>query len=96
MPSIFPNSTSFDESGINVLPSAAVIFRSGSKVLKIDVTNVSKPLNTDNTTINAMVPTATPVTETAEITFIAFRDFFANKYLFAMYNESFTIITFLR
>jgi len=43
-----------------------------------------------------MVPTATPATETAEIIFIAFRDFFANRYLFAMYNESFTILTFWR
>jgi len=31
-----------------------------------------------------MVPTATPATETVEIIFIAFLDFFANKYLFAM------------
>ena len=46
--------------------------------------------------INAIVPTATPVTDTAEITFIAFRDFFANRYLFAMYMESFTYLIFLQ
>jgi hypothetical protein len=28
--------------------------------------------------------------------FIAFRDFFANRYLFAMYNDSFTILFFWR
>jgi len=44
--------------------------------------------------ISAIVPTATPATETAEIMFMAFRDFFANRYLFAMYNESFTDLIF--
>lgn len=46
--------------------------------------------------IKAIVPTATPATDTVEITFIAFRDFFANRYLFAIYNESFTYIIFLQ
>jgi len=41
-----------------------------------------------------MVPTATPATETEEIMFIAFRDFLANRYLFAIYNESFTFLIF--
>ena len=44
--------------------------------------------------IRAMVPTETPATETAEIMFIAFRDFFAKRYLFAMYRESFTFYLF--
>jgi len=64
--------------------------------LKIALTIVSRPLNTDKIIISAIVPTATPATETAEIIFMAFRDFFANRYLFAMYNESFTILTFWR
>ncbi len=71
-------------SGVKVFPLAAVILRSGSNVLKIDVTISSRPLNTDNMIISAMVPTATPATDTPDITFIALRDFFANKYLFAM------------
>ena len=65
---------------------------SGSKVLNIALTIVSSPLKTDRIIIRAIVPTATPATETAEIMFIAFRDFFANRYLFAMYNESFTFL----
>jgi len=46
--------------------------------------------------ISAIVPTATPATDTAEITFMAFRDFLANRYLFAMYNESFNEFIFLQ
>jgi len=74
---------------MNVLPKEGVIFRSGSKVLKIDLTISSSPLNTDNIMIRAIVPTATPVTDTAEIILIAFLDFFANRYLLAIYTESF-------
>ena len=81
-----------EESGIKVLPSAAVILISGSNVLKIELTILSSPLNTERIIIRAIVPTATPATETAEIIFIAFLDFFANRYLFAMYNESFTFL----
>jgi hypothetical protein len=77
-------------SAIKVLPSAAVILMSGSTVLKMALTIVSRPLNTERIIIRAIVPTATPATDTEEIMFIAFRDFFANRYLFAIYNESFT------
>jgi hypothetical protein len=38
------------------------------------------------------VPTVTPATEIEEITFIAFLDFLAKRYLFAIYSESFTFI----
>ncbi len=62
--------------------------------MNIALTIVSSPLKTERIIISAIVPTATPATDTAEITLIAFRDFFAKRYLFAMYNESFTIITF--
>jgi hypothetical protein len=58
------------------------------------VTIVPSPLKTDRIIIRAIVPTATPATETAEIMFMAFRDFFANRYLFAIYTESFTLLTF--
>jgi hypothetical protein len=37
-----------------------------------------------------MVPIVTPATDTDEIIFIAFLDFFAKRYLFAIYRESFT------
>ena len=69
---------------MNVLPSAGVILRSGSKVLKIERTRLSSPLNTERTIIRAIVPTVTPATEIEEITFIAFLDFFAKRYLFAI------------
>ena len=71
-------------SAINVLPSAADILISGSNVLKMALTIVSSPLKTERIIIRAIVPTATPATETAEIIFIAFLDFLANRYLFAM------------
>ena len=79
---------------MKVFPSAAVTLMSGSKVLKIALTIVSRPLKTERIMIRAIVPTATPETDTAEMIFIAFRDFFAKRYLFAMYNESFTFILF--
>jgi len=44
--------------------------------------------------MSAIVPTATPATDTAEITLMAFRDFFAKRYLFAIYNDSRTIPIF--
>jgi len=47
-------------------------------------------LNTESTIISAIVPTATPVTDTADITFMAFLDFLAKRYLFAMYTDKFT------
>jgi hypothetical protein len=80
----FERNFSFAVSGINVFPSAAIIFRSGSNVLNIEVTSVSSPLKTDRIIISAIVPTVTPATDTAEIMFMAFRDFFAKRYLFAM------------
>ncbi len=69
-----------------------MIFRSGSKELNNERTRLSKPLNTDKTTINAIVPTATPTTEIAEITLIAFLDFLEKRYLFAMYKGKFKMI----
>ncbi len=69
---------------MNVLPSAAVILMSGSKVLKMELTILSRPLKTDSMMMRAIVPTATPATDTAEIMFIAFLDFFAKRYLFAI------------
>ena len=50
----------------------------------MDLTRVSSPLKTERTIIRAIVPTVTPATDIDEITLIAFRDFFANRYLFAM------------
>jgi len=94
-PFIFDSRLRFAVSGIKVFPSAGVIFRSGSNVLKMEVTIISRPLKTDKITISAIVPTATPATDTAEMILMAFRDFFANRYLFAMYNDSFTVIAFL-
>jgi hypothetical protein len=64
--------------------------------LKIELTMVSSPLKTERIIIRAIVPTATPATDTAEIIFIAFRDFLANRYLLAIYNESFIRFTFWR
>jgi hypothetical protein len=78
------------ESGTNDFPRVVVILISGSEVLKMERTRVSSPLKTESTMISAMVPTDTPATETAEIIFIAFLDFFAKRYLFAIYRESFT------
>jgi hypothetical protein len=49
--------------------------------------NPPKPLNTDKTMTNAIVPTATPNTDRAEITFMALCDFFENKYRRAMRKE---------
>jgi hypothetical protein len=46
--------------------------------------------------ISAIVPTATPATDTADITLMALRDFFANRYLLAMYKESFTPVISLQ
>ena len=40
--------------------------------------------------IKAALPTITPTIEMPEIRFIAFVDFLANKYLFAIYNGVFT------
>jgi len=77
-------SLSFAVSAVNVFPSATVIFMSGSKVLKMVVTSFSRPLNTDSIIIRAIVPTATPATDTDEMMFITFLDFFAMRYLFAM------------
>lgn len=75
---------SSDLPGVNVFPSDEVIFRSGSNVLKMEFTIISSPLKTESTIIRAIVPTVTPATETDEIILMAFRDFFAKRYLFAM------------
>src|SRR5665647_858679 len=77
------------ESGVKTLPLTGVILISGSDVLKIPFTISSSPLNTDRMVISASVPTVTPATEIAEITLMAFRDFLANRYLLAMYSDSF-------
>jgi len=53
-------------------------------VLKMVVTSFSRPLNTERIIIRAIVPVATPATDTEEMIFIAFLDFFAKRYLFAM------------
>jgi len=71
-------------SGVKTFPATGVIFISGSEVLKMLLTISSRPLKTESTVISAIVPTVTPATEMAEITFMAFRDFFAKRYLFAM------------
>ena len=49
----------------------------------------SRPLKTERIVMSAIVPTVTPATEMAEMTLIAFRDFFANRYLLAIYSDSF-------
>ena len=71
-------------SGVKTFPFTGEIFISGSEVLKIPFTISSRPLKTDRIVISAMVPTVTPATEMAEMTLMALRDFFANRYLFAM------------
>ena len=59
------------------------------KVYPIDLMMLSKPLNTERTVIRAMVPMATPATEMAEMILMAFCDFFASKYLLAIYSGRF-------
>ncbi len=51
----------------------------------------SKPLKTDNIITKAIVPTLTPSIATRVRILTAVCDFFANKYLRAMYNEKFKI-----
>jgi len=53
-------------------------------VLDIDLTGVSRPLNSERTMMRAMVPTVTPATDIEEMTLMAFLDFFAKRYLLAM------------
>jgi hypothetical protein len=67
------------------------IFRSELKELNKEWTRASKPLNTESTTISAMVPTATPNTVIAEIRLMVFCDFFANRYLLAMKKGKFNL-----
>lgn len=45
--------------------------------------------------ISAIVHTATPATETPDMILIAFRDFFAKRYLLAIYKGSLTYSCFL-
>ena len=52
-----------------------VISISASKELYKEDTKLDKPLNADNTIINAIVPTHTPVTEIPEMILIALCDF---------------------
>ena len=66
-----------------------VTLRSGLKELNRECTRASKPLKTERTTISAIVPTATPKMEIAEIRLMVFCDFFASKYLLAMKNGKF-------
>src|SRR5690606_31693572 len=53
----------------------------------------SKPLNTDKIIIRAAVPMSTPNMLMLEIIFIAFTDFFENKYRFAINRGVFIILS---
>ena len=52
---------------------------SGLKLLYIESTSVSKPLNTDKIMIRAALPTNTPSIEMPEIKLMAFTDFLENR-----------------
>jgi len=55
------------EAGSKNFPWAVVIFISGSNESYNCKTKLPKPLNTESTIINAMLPTKTPITDINEI-----------------------------
>ena len=65
--------------GSNTLPSTAVIFSSGSKLPKEEMTRSRKPLKTDSTQTSAVVATATLHTEIMEMMLMALCDFLASR-----------------
>ena len=67
-----------------VFPLVGTISICGSKLVKNDATRSWKPLNTLSTMTNAIVATATPTTEMADITLMALVDFLEKMYLRAM------------
>jgi hypothetical protein len=74
------------------LPSAGVIFKSGSKLLKKVSIKILNPLKTESTITSAIVPTMIPPTEMAEMMLMIFCFFFETKYLLAMNNGKFNVL----
>ena len=81
-------------SAATVLPSAGVTFNCGSNEVKNVATRSWKPLNTESVTTNAIVATATPMTEMALITLMACVDFFEKRYLRAIKKGKFILLSF--
>ena len=74
-------------------PFAGEIVRSGVKLSVASVRSVSIPLNTESTTIRAVVPIATPTILMMEMMFMAFCFFLENRYLRAMNIDRFIVDT---
>ena len=62
-----------------VLPLAGMTFSWGSMAVKNEATRSWKPLNTDMVQTRAIVATATPQTEIAEMTLMAWCDFLEKR-----------------